>query len=233
MTARRLRPISRLISWVRPPIRPLTDSRSERVFVARGSIAYSLVTQPSPEPLRQRGTPWVTLAATRTRVCPNSTSTEPSAWPSQPRVILTSRSSSGRRPSARVVMVEEPRRRADRLAHRRLSGAPMLQTPPVTASEVGPEKCGVASVSTRSGSCHGGMWVSSTCPTPGPLPRRGGLRRRSGGRRPGGPGRPGTRPRPAAGRRPGRPRRGRARRARRRGRCRRRRPATRRPRPPR
>ena len=68
MTSRRLRPISRLISWVRPPIRPLTDSRSLRVLVARGSIAYSLVTQPRPEPLRQRGTPSVTLAATSTRV---------------------------------------------------------------------------------------------------------------------------------------------------------------------
>src|ERR671913_222431 len=55
MIERRLRPISRLISWVRPPIRPLTDSRSLRVFVARGSIAYSLVTQPRPEPLRHLG----------------------------------------------------------------------------------------------------------------------------------------------------------------------------------
>ena len=57
MTARSDRPISREISWVRPPIRPLTDSRSERVFVEAGSIAYSAVTQPRPEPLRQRGTP--------------------------------------------------------------------------------------------------------------------------------------------------------------------------------
>ena len=48
MTARSERPISREISWVRPPIRPLTDSRSLRVFVARGSIAYSAVTQPWP-----------------------------------------------------------------------------------------------------------------------------------------------------------------------------------------
>jgi hypothetical protein len=34
MLARSDRPISRLISWVRPPIRPLTDSRSLRVCVA-------------------------------------------------------------------------------------------------------------------------------------------------------------------------------------------------------
>ncbi len=50
MTARRLRPMSRLISWVRPPMRPLTLSRSERVLVARGSMAYSAVTQPVPLP---------------------------------------------------------------------------------------------------------------------------------------------------------------------------------------
>ena len=87
---------------MRPPIRPLTDSRSERVLVARGSIAYSLVTQPSPEPLRQRGTPSVTLAATSTRVEPNSTSTEPSACSSHPRVKLTGRSWSFCRPSARL-----------------------------------------------------------------------------------------------------------------------------------
>ena len=48
MQARRLRPISREISWVRPPTLPLTLSRSERVLVARGSIAYSAVTQPRP-----------------------------------------------------------------------------------------------------------------------------------------------------------------------------------------
>ena len=81
------RPTSREISWVRPPIRPLTDSRSDRVLVERGSIAYSAVTQPRPLPLRQRGTPSVTEAAHSTRVLPNSTSTEPSAWSSQPRVM--------------------------------------------------------------------------------------------------------------------------------------------------
>src|SRR3954463_3182874 len=99
--ARRERPMSRLISWVRPPMRPLTDSRSLRVWVARGSIEYSAVTQPSPEPLRQRGTPSVTLAAHSTRVRPNSTSTEPSAWSSQWRVMVTGRSWSAVRPSGR------------------------------------------------------------------------------------------------------------------------------------
>ena len=94
--------MSREISSVRPPIRPLTASRSPRVCVARGSIAYSAVTQPRPLPLRQRGTPSVTLAAHSTRVRPNSTRTEPSAWSSQLRVMVTSRSSSGLlRPSGR------------------------------------------------------------------------------------------------------------------------------------
>ena len=83
MTARSERPTSREISWVRPPIRPLTDSRSERVFVERGSMAYSAVTQPVPFPLSQRGTPSVNDAAHSTRVRPNSTRTLPSAWSSQ------------------------------------------------------------------------------------------------------------------------------------------------------
>jgi len=39
---------------VRPPSLPLTDSRWLRVLVARGSIAYSAVTQPLPESLSQR-----------------------------------------------------------------------------------------------------------------------------------------------------------------------------------
>src|SRR6478672_8959712 len=102
-TARRERPTSREISWVRPPIRPLTDSRSERVFVDAGSMAYSAVTQPSPDPLRQRGTPSLADAAHSTRVFPNSTSTDPAAWSSQLREIVTVRSSLLDRPSARVM----------------------------------------------------------------------------------------------------------------------------------
>ncbi len=102
MTARSDRPISREISWVRPPMRPLTDSRSERVLVAEGSMAYSAVTQPRPESLRQRGTPTEAEAAHSTRVRPNSTSTDPAGWSCQWRVILIGRSSSSVRPSARV-----------------------------------------------------------------------------------------------------------------------------------
>src|SRR6266508_4094900 len=101
--ARRLRPIRREISWVRPPMRPFTLSRSLRVVVARGSIAYSAVTQPRPEPFRQRGTPSVTLAVHSTLVLPNSTSTEPSGCMLQCRGRVIGRSCSGARPSGRAI----------------------------------------------------------------------------------------------------------------------------------
>ena len=90
--ARSERPTKREISWVRPPSLPLTLSRSERVCVARGNIAYSDVTQPLPESFSQRGTPGVNEATQSTRVFPNSTSTEPSAWSNHLRVTLISRS---------------------------------------------------------------------------------------------------------------------------------------------
>src|SRR5579875_1303092 len=56
VTARNARPIRRLISWVRPPTRPRFASRCVRSWVARGSIAYSAVTQPVPRPLSHCGT---------------------------------------------------------------------------------------------------------------------------------------------------------------------------------
>ena len=60
---------------------PRAASRSLRVCVARGSMPYSAVTQPSPLPrLRNGGTFSSTLAVHSTRVSPNSISTEPSAW---------------------------------------------------------------------------------------------------------------------------------------------------------
>ena len=105
MMERSERPMRREISWVRPPILPLTDSRSERVLVARGSMAYSAVTQPRPSPLSQRGTPSVREAVHRTRVLPNSIRAEPSACLDQPRVMLIGRSWSGVRPSARMTGV--------------------------------------------------------------------------------------------------------------------------------
>ena len=47
--------------------------------VARGSIAYSAVSHPSPRPRRQPGTPSSTDAVQSTRVAPNETRHEPSA----------------------------------------------------------------------------------------------------------------------------------------------------------
>ena len=79
-TARMERPIRRWISWVRPLCLPRAASRSLRVWVERGSMPYSAVTQPSPLPRLCGGTFSSTEAVHSTRVLPNSISTEPSAW---------------------------------------------------------------------------------------------------------------------------------------------------------
>ena len=54
--ARRLRPIRRWISIVRPLCLPLAASRPTRSGDEPGSIEYSAVTQPLPLPRIQRGT---------------------------------------------------------------------------------------------------------------------------------------------------------------------------------
>src|SRR5699024_3664801 len=105
--ARRERPIRREISWVRPLTLPAMDSRRLRSAVAAGSMAYSAVSQPSPESRLNRGTPSSTDAVHMTRVLPNSTSTEPAGLVVKPRVILTARIWSWARPSARVKLVVE------------------------------------------------------------------------------------------------------------------------------
>src|SRR5690606_41589404 len=56
MAARRLRPIRREISTVRPCCLPLAASRCMREPVERGSMPYSAVTQPWPLPRRNGGT---------------------------------------------------------------------------------------------------------------------------------------------------------------------------------
>ncbi len=100
-TARRLRPMRRWISCVRPPTLPRSDSRGVRVRVARGSIPYSAVTQPRPELRIQLGTPVSMVALQRTRVLPLSMSTEPSAVATNPGVKRTGRRASAARPSGR------------------------------------------------------------------------------------------------------------------------------------
>lgn len=78
-TARRLRPMRRWISCVRPLCLPRAASRSLRLWVERGSMPYSAVTQPQPEPRWCGGTFSSTEAVHSTRVWPNSMSTAPSA----------------------------------------------------------------------------------------------------------------------------------------------------------
>jgi hypothetical protein len=91
--------MSRWISCVRPPTWP--RSRAVRVFVARGSIAYSAVIQPSPRPRFHPGTPSSTDAVQSTRVLPKETRHEPSAYGATPRSRLTGRSASAERPTRR------------------------------------------------------------------------------------------------------------------------------------
>ena len=55
--ARRLRPMKRWISTVRPSCLPRTASRGVRSLVELGSSEYSAVSHPSPLPRRQPGTP--------------------------------------------------------------------------------------------------------------------------------------------------------------------------------
>ena len=69
---------------VRPDWRPLLTSRGVRVMVARGSMAYSAVTQPEPLPRRKEGTPSSIEAAQSTWVFPKETRTDPVAWGAMP-----------------------------------------------------------------------------------------------------------------------------------------------------
>ena len=66
--ARSARPMSRWISTVRPFCLPSLASRRVRCPVEAGSIPYSAVSHPRPEPCSQRGTPSSTEAVQRTRV---------------------------------------------------------------------------------------------------------------------------------------------------------------------
>ncbi len=76
---RKALPMSLWISIVRPVCLPRADSRSQREWVARGSMPYSAVSQPRFWSFKNLGTPSVTLTVHRTRVSPQQASTEPSA----------------------------------------------------------------------------------------------------------------------------------------------------------
>src|SRR3990170_4235297 len=104
-TARSDLPISRWISCVRPWTFPVRPSRWPRVVVARGSIAYSAVTQPFPVPRRNGGTRSSTEAAQTTFVSPSSNSTDPSACFCTPGVTRIPRRSPAFRPPARILFL--------------------------------------------------------------------------------------------------------------------------------
>ncbi|OQB38378.1 MAG: hypothetical protein BWY09_01354 [Candidatus Hydrogenedentes bacterium ADurb.Bin179] len=99
VTARRLLPISRLISWARPLE---TLSRGIRVWADPGSMAYSAVTQPRFCPRIQAGVLDSKVAVQITRVSPKDTSTDPEAVFTKFRVMVTGRRASGPRPSDRL-----------------------------------------------------------------------------------------------------------------------------------
>src|ERR1700746_1996947 len=101
-TERRLRPINRWISTVRPVCLPAEASRRVRSRVARGSMPYSAVTQPRPWPLSQGGRRSSKVAVTSTWVSPNFTRQDPSAYLTTPRSRVTARSSSGARRLGRM-----------------------------------------------------------------------------------------------------------------------------------
>src|SRR5580658_8718654 len=108
-TERKLRPIRRWISTVRPFCLPVDASRRVRSSVARGSMPYSAVIQPRAWPLSQGGRRSSSVAVTKTWVSPKRTKHEPSAYFTTPRSSDTGRNSSGCRRLGR--MVQPPWRR--------------------------------------------------------------------------------------------------------------------------
>src|SRR5579883_1625361 len=107
-TARRLRPISRWISTVRPFCLPAEASRRVRSSVARGSMPYSAVIQPRAWPFSQGGSRSSSVAVTRTWVSPNFTKQDPSAYLTTPRSSETARNSSGCRRLGRMQISRLP-----------------------------------------------------------------------------------------------------------------------------
>src|SRR4029078_10615460 len=104
VTARRERPIRRWISCVRPDCLPAEASRRVRSEVARGSMPYSAVTQPRPDPLSQGGTGSPAVAVHSTCVSPKRTRQEPSAWRETARSKLMGRSASSARLEGRMMV---------------------------------------------------------------------------------------------------------------------------------
>ena len=110
MTPRRLRPMSRWISMVRPDCLPRTASRAVRDGVAPGSMLYSAVSQPRPEPRSQPGTPSLSDAVQKTCVSPSSMRAEPAANLATAGVMRTGRSSSALASFSHVFLLAAERR---------------------------------------------------------------------------------------------------------------------------
>ena len=102
--ARRLRPISRWISALRPDSFSLSTSRRDRSRLARGSMEYSAVTQPQPG-RTWGGTRSSTEALHSTTVSAQRIRALPSANLMNPVVISTGRLSPQDLPSARIMVV--------------------------------------------------------------------------------------------------------------------------------
>ena len=83
---------------MRPSGRPLETSRRFRSPVDAGSIPYSAVTHPRPEPASHLGTDSSTEAVQITRVSPAEMSAEPVAVRTKPGSMPTGRRPSGARP---------------------------------------------------------------------------------------------------------------------------------------
>src|SRR3954447_24239010 len=145
-TPRRLRPISRWISTVRPSGRPLVTSRCLRSPVEAGSMPYSAVIQPRPLPAIQRGTDSCTDAVQMTRVPPQVISAEPVAVLTNPGSMVTGRSSSAARPPLRsrvlVMTAVSSRSRRDLGQHRDVLDRPDRELQEARAG--GAQRLGVA-----------------------------------------------------------------------------------------
>ena len=102
--ARRLRPTSRWISALRGLSFSLAMSRLLRSRLARGSMEYSAVTQPSPS-ATWGGVLSSMLAQQSTLVSPHSIRQLPSGNFTKSVVILMGRSSSYARPSCLVIVI--------------------------------------------------------------------------------------------------------------------------------
>ena len=145
-TERRLRPMRRWISMVRPLCRPRTASRGVRVGVAPGSMLYSAVSQPRPEPRSHAGTPSLTDAVQSTCVSPSSMRAEPAANLATPGVMRNGLSSSAPRPV--LTWSSSPRRRraarpagcvpASRDARRGGAAPSCSSAPPVNSTTASP-----------------------------------------------------------------------------------------------